>query len=243
MIKGLIDVLKELVKLARVAVEEQDPEDEAHLTAYEWLIREMEDPKSTRVQLVPNRKLQPGKIYIFKYNAKTKDKLEYWDMHPVMLFIGSILVGKFRLDMGLNITWWPPKFRRMIVERIRKLYKSQYESAISEHPMSALEQRKVPLDIYSLRYALDTLGFTFALRHYYRERMSQDVYVVDYEAWDRIVNLNVPRVFPTLKGSINLQEIYQRHRRFIDRVNLDRNGHMKRIQQNKQNRYYSFVSQ
>jgi hypothetical protein len=243
MIGGLIAILKELVQLARVAVSTQDPEDDSHLSAYEWLIREMESGTSTRVQLVPNRKLEPGKIYIFKYNAKTKDTLEYWDMHPVMLFIGTIKVGKHLLDMGVNITWWPPKFRKLLVSRIRALYRSQYEAAISKAPMSALEQRRVKLDIYALRYAFDHLGFTFAIRHYYRQRMSQEVYVVDYESWDRVSDLNVPKVFPMLKGELKLSEIYKRHLDFIQKVNKDRNGHMKRIQERRQQRYYAFMSQ
>lgn len=49
----------------------------------------------------------PGRIYTFKYDAKHKQTLPYWDAHPVILVIGLAEQG----FIGLNFHYLPFDYR------------------------------------------------------------------------------------------------------------------------------------
>lgn len=238
--RAFIEVLKGLIEVARLQVDEIAAT-EAQLSAYEWLMKEMSDPRSTRVQVLRDNKFQPGKIHIFHYNPKYKDVLDYYDTHPVMLHIGTVIRGESRLELGQNITWWPKAARRLLVQRVRDLYSGQYDSAITGSPNRAKDQRTVNLDIYRLRYLLDPLGFSFATRFYLNNRVLSERVVVDYEDWEKMTELDVPRVFPELKGSVGPSEVYQRFFQCVRKANADRNGLLARIERQRESNYYQFV--
>lgn len=64
-----------------------------------------------------SRKVQrpyKGNMYVFAYDAKTKDKLAYWDKFPCVLCLG--LHKGYML--GLNLHYIPPKEREKFLERI-----------------------------------------------------------------------------------------------------------------------------
>ncbi len=54
----------------------------------------------------------PGRMYMYVYDAKTKDKLPYWDAFPV-IFPVSTFAGGFT---GLNLHYLPPIMRARLMD-------------------------------------------------------------------------------------------------------------------------------
>lgn len=241
-LRPILDVLREVVALVREEVTAAGNPEDAELRAYEWLLREVADPASTHVQVVPDNRFHPGKIHVFNYNPKHKDTLDYFDTHPVMLHLGTIMRGKSRLELGINLTWYPPAARRYLVERVREIYGTKYDDAMRGNPERALDQRKVFLNIYRLRYHLDHLGLSFAIRQYIPQRVVSQRVVIEYESWDKAVELDVPGVFPELHGHRNRSWIHQEFFRQLRRINQDRPGRRERInEQRRTSSLYRFV--
>ena len=61
-----------------------------------------------------------GRMYLFFYDAKTKDKLPYWDRFP-LIFILEITQDGFT---GLNLHYLPPRLR---VRFLYELYKYEIQ--------------------------------------------------------------------------------------------------------------------
>ncbi len=238
-----LDVLQEVIALVRAEVREGQRQDDVELRSYEWITRELADPSSTRVQAEPGGRFQPGKMYMFQYNPKYKDTLDYYDTHPVMLHLGTIARGESRLELGVNVSWYPPAPRRFIVERVREMYEARYDAAESAHPGMALEQKKVFLNVYRLRHYLDHLGFSFAIRQYLPGRVVSQRVAIEYGSWERALELNVPPgKFPDLHGKRSLPVIYQDFFRHLRKVNEDRSGRRERIaDQRRRQNLYRFV--
>ena len=62
------------------------------------------------------RRYLEGRMYTFFYDAKTKDKLPYWDRFPVVLILDLSQNG----FTGLNLHYIPPRYR---VRLLYELYK------------------------------------------------------------------------------------------------------------------------
>ncbi|UYD60213.1 hypothetical protein OPFAMLBM_00192 [Aeromonas phage avDM12-TAAL] len=66
----------------------------------------------------PN-KPQIGKLYTYIYDAKHKDTLPYWDVYPLIVYLGPSLRYP-GLMMGLNLHYIPPKARKDFLEELLK---------------------------------------------------------------------------------------------------------------------------
>lgn len=51
--------------------------------------------------------LSPGSMFLFRYDAKTKDELPYWDMYPLIFPISVDSKG----FIGINLHYLPPSMR------------------------------------------------------------------------------------------------------------------------------------
>ena len=58
--------------------------------------------------------IMPGRMYMYVYDAKTKDKLPYWDAFPV-IFPVSTFAGGFT---GLNLHYLPPLMRARLMDAL-----------------------------------------------------------------------------------------------------------------------------
>lgn len=243
MMRPILDVLRGLVDVARVQVEQEaaTPEEVESLSSWEWLQREMKDTSSKRVGELPPGKFHPGKFHVFKYDPLHKDTLAYYDIYPVMLHLGSILVGNTRLEMGCNVSWWPPPARRHLVSKIREMYDDRIESTVRARPFQSVEQARLFLDPYRIRYMLDPLGFSFAIRHYLPDRVRSTKAVIGFEDWDRAVSLEAPRMFPVLRGQHSIGQIYQMYYRHVRDYNTNRAERLQRVLDQREDRYYNFV--
>lgn len=101
--KSIVDEFRSLVKLAK-----QNPS-KSKKKSEEWIVGQMGRIKSHRVA-----KPSPGKLYMFGYDAKYKDKLAYWDKFPLMVCLG---VSSTHM-VGLNLHYIPPKQREEFLESL-----------------------------------------------------------------------------------------------------------------------------
>lgn len=239
----VFDFLQELINLMKLQIQKKpSTQTEDSLDAYKWLQEQMKIERNKRVAQHKDPVLHNGKIYIFKYNAKTADKLAYWDRHPIVIFLGYQKGAEGRLMVGLNISWYPPDARKFIVDRIRMLYKDKYETAMRTKPNDAIAQRPVLIDLYTLKTAMDSIGLSFALRTYLPSQMMQPVVCINYEDWDKAVKLDTPRVFPELQTKgMQIDDIYKAFRDYVKNYRNNMANNKALMDKNKKLKKYDFI--
>lgn len=239
----VFDFLQELINLMSTKFGGSDvPENEDSKDAYKWLLEQMKIPKNKRVAEFTGPVMHNGKIYIFKYLAKHKDKLAYWDRHPIVLFLGYTQGAEGKLAVGLNISWYPPEARKFIVDKIRQAHKPQYTEAMKKNPNDANGQRPVLIDLYNLKTALDPIGLSFALRTYIPGNMINPQVCINYEDWDKAIRLDTPRVFPELqtKGD-QIDDIYKMFRDYVTNLKGKQANWKATMDKNKKLQRYNFI--
>lgn len=89
--------------------------------ARDWFRTKAQQYKGTRIsqdKLFQNSKvtsaIMPGSMYMYVYDAKTKDKLPYWDAFPV-IFPVSTFSGGFT---GLNLHYLHPAMRARLMDAL-----------------------------------------------------------------------------------------------------------------------------
>ena len=88
--------------------------------AFDWFKRQIAKLKNVtpdkllkdEKRLTGNVKISPKKMYMFKYNPKTKEKLPYYDTFPLIMPL-EIYKGGF---LGINFHYLPPKIRKKLLE-------------------------------------------------------------------------------------------------------------------------------
>jgi hypothetical protein len=59
-------------------------------------------------------RVTPGELYLFAYDAKLQDKLDYWDMFPLVFPFRRLKDG----FIGLNMHYLPYQYRIMLLDRL-----------------------------------------------------------------------------------------------------------------------------
>lgn len=180
------------------------------LEAIAWYENELKN-KSTKVQVITNPRLVPGKIYIFKYKAETGENLAYWDKHPIALIFGLKDTANGPVLLGVNLSWYPLIARLFFLKTIRILYKSKYEAEIKKAPNNAKNQGYVLLDLYKIKKLMDKVGFSFGMRIYKMENIQPPLTCIAYEEWKTVVRMNTPPKYPQL-----VTEGYSLNRIYLD---------------------------
>jgi hypothetical protein len=243
--KTLIDFLSSVLELLKIQATEgssdaEYPESDNPKDAYAWLLEQMKDPRNTRVQIDRDPWMKPGKIYIFKYDAKYKNLLEYWDKHPIVFVLGKMQTNQSIVTLGLNLSWYPPNIRKQIIERIQTLYKVKYGEAIDKNPYSAKDQKSVLIDLYTLKMALDSLGLSWAIRSYLPEKIKNPKYCICYEDWDKAIRLDQPKIFPDIQGS-SIREVYEKFKKYVQYQRSNQAEIRKRTNEAKKLNKYRFI--
>lgn len=217
--KGLFtEEIKIILKSFRLG--QDDSETEEVKDAFEWLISEMKNEKSLRVQRLNSLNFQRGKIYIFNYDPVTSDRLSYWDEKPLFLFFDLIQTKSGPLFMGLNLSWFPISARKFFLSAIKKIYKPYYESANTK-PFSAQKQLPVNLNIEPFIKLFSKIGFCFGIRTYKPNRIKGPIYSICFEDWKMIENLSKNNIFPQLKSNKSLPDIYKEFKDHIVKKSKD----------------------
>jgi hypothetical protein len=187
--------------------------------------------------------LQPGKIYVFKYEPDPKQH-PYYDKHPIVLALGKMPAKEGMMNVGINLSWYPPKARKFIVEEIQKMYKPMIDREIKKFPLDASKQRSIEMDLYAMKERLDQFGFSWAIRCYLPGRVKDPRVAVAYEHWDKVIKMDQPRIFPEIQGSKirPLQEIYKEFEMVYLKYQDNKKGEIKKRRDNaKKQMKYKFI--
>jgi hypothetical protein len=245
--RSLLDFLSEVIELLNLQIirgvgnkeETADAKD-----AYQWLMDETKTGKSKRAEVSKEPDFKAGKIYVFKYEAKYKNELDYWDAHPIVFVLGNMQGPSGKLMVGVNLSWYPPEARKFMVDKIRKMYKPMYDAAIKRKPMQAIDQPPVQVDLYALKTFLDDFGFSFAIRTYIPSNIRVPKICICYEDWDKAVKLDTPRVFPEIQintPGYNLGGIYEQFKDYIKWSRNNKGEIKKRRDEAKKLNKYKFI--
>lgn len=92
-------------------------------------LKQLEETKQIRVQDVKRRNkrglINGGNLYVFNYNPKTAEKLEFYDINPCV-FVIDVLPDGF---LGLNLHYLPPSERNRLLFIIKQ--SSKYGNFLS----------------------------------------------------------------------------------------------------------------
>lgn len=153
----------------------------------EWYEETLNDKDSTYIETFSDSELTQGKLFKFRYDPKTKDRLSYWDRSPLVLSLGKSASG---LELGLNLNFLPKEVKYWMVGEIFNYYEGDIiKSSAGKQWRRAYEQEQVPITYDLLAKNLKDWGLDFALRQYYMGQMFE-LSVVCYEEWIRMVMAN-----------------------------------------------------
>jgi len=89
--------------------------------AMSWLRQNYEEVSKSSVRFTKiseatevHEKMTIGRMYMFRYDAKTKDKLPYWDSFPLVLPFAPAKGGFY----GLNLHYLPLRERALLMDRL-----------------------------------------------------------------------------------------------------------------------------
>lgn len=116
-----------------------------------------------------------GKLVAFFYDAKTKDKLPYWDRFPLVVPIELYKDG----FLGLNLHYLPPKYRAVLLDQILQ---------ITENHPSAKSIRLTYGILQSL--SRTKLYVPCVKRYLYTPYMKSSFYILPRETW--VVSIFLP---------------------------------------------------
>lgn len=150
--------------------------------------------------------LQQGKIYIYRYDPKTKDTLQFYDRNPMVLSLGQLRNKGEEgiLDFGINLHFIPKQLREKLLDIVYKVNKATIEKEIDTSMRSEAKDQK-PLsqvDYNNFQRFLSGYGFEFAFRSYYKNRR-KNVYVIPYEDWHKTLFLDQEDIV-----GASIQQIY-----------------------------------
>lgn len=126
-----------------------------------------------------------GKMYLFKYNPKWKDKLPYYDMAPLVFFfnahVGNDEFGENGVQYltGINLHYLPPKMRLFVLEtlltlRSEKRYRASTRLKITWRALKALGQSP---------------AFNHAVKMYRADHFISELHEIHPSYWEQILFL------------------------------------------------------
>lgn len=116
-----------------------------------------------------------GKLYFFKYDAKLKNKLPYWDMYPVIVCLGPAKGGFY----GLNFHYLPPGQRAGMLNALseKTIRDSNDEGVFKRMNIS-----------YQILKNSKIGGYEQCVKHYLNGHYS-NMRLIAPEDWEKIVML------------------------------------------------------
>jgi hypothetical protein len=117
----------------------------------------------------------PGKMYLYQYDAKTKDQLPYWDKLPVIFFLERKDASHF---YGINLHYLPPPMRL-------KLLTNLYDLANNEK-FDATTRLKMTYDVLMRVSKAKNLGAEFAFKQYLYPQMKSRFLEINASSWPMV---------------------------------------------------------
>lgn len=119
---------------------------------------------------------KPGKLYMFKYNAKWKDRLPYWDAFPLVV---TLDYGR-KYILGLNLHYLPPTYRNVLFQNMLKY--------ATNKKLDGRTRLKLTYDM--LKSMSKLRFFRPCIKKYLRRRIKKEA-IIPPRYWNIAVNLPV----------------------------------------------------
>ena len=112
----------------------------------------------------------PGKMYLLMYDAKTKDKLPYWDAFPLIFPIEYTENGFY----GLNMHYLQPMLRAQLMDALYSITTdTRYD-----------EKTKVNLSYQALQSRAKSNMYKPCLKRYLRSHIKSKFILIQPQEWD-----------------------------------------------------------
>lgn len=120
-----------------------------------------------------------GSLYYYQYDAKTKEKLKYWDSVPLVFIIEQYDDG----FLGINLHYLPPKFRMILMDRL-------YDLSTNE---KLNKRTKLKISYSILKGASRFQLFQPCLKRYLSSHVRSSFIKVDPQMWNSAIFLPIAK--------------------------------------------------
>jgi len=147
----------------------------------DWFRKYVKNMKVNRSALLKDGQLErvqkprPGRMYMFRYDAKHKDTLPYFDRFPLIFMVGPAKGGFY----GLNLHYLPPRMRAIFFDRIMQLATSKKVN----------EKTRLKMTYDMLAGAQKFKAFAPCFKHYLVEQMKSEPTLVPADHWETVLFL------------------------------------------------------
>lgn len=154
----------------------------------------------------------PGKIYTFEYDPLHADDLDFYDTQPIMLSLGQKLNEDGSvLQLGINLNFIPFNLRKKLLDLVFQKCRGIILDNLGDLNRDVSNsQRPLPITYAAATLMLEGTGFEFAIRSYYRNRISK-AKVVDYEDWFQVLLIDTERIIGD--SIVNIYNYYNKFRK------------------------------
>ena len=153
----------------------------------DWYDEICDDRKNTEIQkCLPNEWFKPGKMYTFKYSPKFKQKLHWWDRHPLVLSLGQKEFENSTVEFCINLHLLPYNVRIFVLDAVYKRFRVKIKEQINIFPKKARKQKPLDIGPEDMGFITERLHLDFAARNYRREKIRKP-YVICYEDWSNMM--------------------------------------------------------
>ncbi len=133
--------------------------------------------------------LAVGRMFMYSYDPKTKDKLPYYDTFPLILLVDYTADGWY----GLNLHYLPPLLRSKIIDSLR-VYLD--DDTISE-------TKKVQLSYKVLKQSSQFPAIQHCFKRYLAGHVRSSFLFVDPKDWNKAVLLPTERFKKQSKATVH----------------------------------------
>jgi len=166
------------------------------LSAIEWWenvisYRQSKKFDPAEYKKMDRRRIGVGSMLAYKYDAKGKDKLQFWDKNPLVVIFGE--TG--RHFIGINIHYIHPKFRPIFLQKVVRINRLRIKNDRRFH----LEWRDIKRFIYQHNLKI-------SIRKYIKGRMSTIQYIKGKD-WKYAARLPSERF--VFNGNMDRDKLYK----------------------------------
>jgi hypothetical protein len=134
------------------------------------------------------RRIRPGNMYMYFYDAKTKDDLPYWDRFP-MIFPFRVQSDRF---WGINLHYLPLLYRAKLMDAL-------YQTRTNSHYD---ETTKLRINYQILQSAAKFRYFKPCVKQYLFSQMKSQFFYIQPEEWDVALFLPLERFQKATKTQV-----------------------------------------
>jgi hypothetical protein len=145
--------------------------------ARDWFRRKAADYRGPRLQqnkffesATLSDKVLPGRMYMYIYDAKHKEKLPYWDAFPLIFMVGPADNGFY----GLNLHYLQPVLRARLMDALYTVTNNQKYD----------DSTKLNISYQTLKGASNLALFKPCFKHYLANQVKSRFIYVEPKDWD-----------------------------------------------------------